>query len=118
MPAPLLLFLEGQMDLHPPVYFHFHATDLLKQYEYMNMTTLVTKNKNILIFNFAHIIYPQRYIMTLKVMSVNDDNFLILLSGVISSENRKTSTIRNILGKYEAAKHFIIEFNVSHLFIK
>ena len=30
--APLFVFLKGQMHLHPSVYFHLHATDLLKQY--------------------------------------------------------------------------------------
>ena len=30
--VPLLLVLKGQMHLYLSVYFHFHATDLLKQY--------------------------------------------------------------------------------------
>ena len=67
----LFLFLEGQMHqiLYPYVYIHFHATESLKQYLKMKLNTLLTKyiDTDILIFNFAHINYPQRCIMSLYV---------------------------------------------------
>ena len=49
------------MYLYPFVYFHIHAMNgLFKQYFKMKLYTRVTKYTDILIFDFAHIIHPQR----------------------------------------------------------
>ena len=52
-------FLEDQMHLHPYIYLHCHATNLLKQHLKWNRIY----SDVIVIFNFAYFIYEQRYLM-------------------------------------------------------
>ena len=75
MMMPVATIIERRISKHKkdaplifvPVYvcwfLSFHATDSLKQYLKMKLNTLVTKYTYILIFHFAHIIYPQWCIM-------------------------------------------------------
>ena len=55
--ATLFLFREGQMHLHPSIYFDFHATNSLKQY--LKLNRHVTKYADISIFNFTQL--PNNY---------------------------------------------------------
>ena len=58
MTAPLFLYFEDQMQLHPCVYLYIYATVLLKQLFNIILCTLVTKYKVMLNFSFSHTIYP------------------------------------------------------------
>ena len=58
--------LNSHMHSYSSIYFSLSCYIFLETIIKMKLNTLVTKYSNILFFNFAHIIYPQRCIMPLE----------------------------------------------------